>query len=210
MVMFGDPFVGNVPKKLSKEELAQALRVDIAGELEAILAYDAHAMSTDDERVKTILYSIRDEERQHVGELIHLMEILDPQEAQFMSKGKQEVDQLLGQKGQQGMSQGQQGMMGQGQQGMMGQGHQGIIAQSQQVTEHGYQPMSEHGLPGEGGHMQEALTQYAAEHDNVPQQYQGQHGQQGQWGQGQQLAQPYPPYPGNLGHKGPHNYDKSR
>jgi len=105
MVMMGDPFVGNVPKKLSKDELIQALRVDIAGELEAIMAYDAHAYATDDQRAKTILYSIRDEERQHVGELIHLVEILDPQEAQFLAKGKQEVDQLLNQKGLQPQSQ---------------------------------------------------------------------------------------------------------
>jgi rubrerythrin len=104
MVMMGDPFVGNAPKKLTKEELIQALRVDIAGEMEAIMAYDAHAMATDDERVKTILYSIRDEERQHVGELIHLLEILDPQEAQFLMKGKQEVDQLLGQNMQAGQT----------------------------------------------------------------------------------------------------------
>ncbi len=66
------------------------------------MAYDAHAMAADDQRVKTILHSIRDEERQHVGELIHLLEILDPQEAQFISRGKQEVDQLLSQQGQQG------------------------------------------------------------------------------------------------------------
>ncbi len=102
MVMMGDPFVGSVSKKLSKEELVQAVRVDIAGELEAIMAYDAHAMATDDPRAKAILYSIRDEERQHVGELLHLMEILDPQEAQFLAKGKQEVDQLLAPKGQSG------------------------------------------------------------------------------------------------------------
>ena len=100
MVQMGDPFTGNVSKKLSKDELVQALRVDIAGELEAIVAYDAHVMATDDQRAKAILYSIRDEERQHVGELIHLIEIMDPQEAQFLSKGKQEVDQLLSQKGQ--------------------------------------------------------------------------------------------------------------
>ncbi|MHB9094832.1 MAG: demethoxyubiquinone hydroxylase family protein [Eubacteriales bacterium] len=98
--MMGDPFVGTVLKKLSKEELIQALRVDIAGELEAIMVYDAHAMATDDQRARAILYSIRDEERQHVGELIHLMEILDPQEAQFLAQGKQEVDQLLTQQGQ--------------------------------------------------------------------------------------------------------------
>lgn len=95
----GDPFVGNVPKKISKEELIQAIRVDLAGELEAITVYDAHAMATDDLRAKAILYSIRDEERQHVGELLHLLEILDPSETQFLAKGKQEVDQLLNQQG---------------------------------------------------------------------------------------------------------------
>ncbi len=119
MVMMGNPFVGNVPKKMSKEELVQALRVDIAGELEAILVYDAHALATDDQRAKAILYSIRDEERQHVGELLHLVEILDPQEVQLLAKGRQEVDQLLSQQGRQ---QGQPAQPGQyGQQSPFGQ-----------------------------------------------------------------------------------------
>ncbi|TEB04102.1 Ubiquinone biosynthesis protein COQ7 [Pelotomaculum schinkii] len=69
MVMLGDPFVANVPRQLSAEELLQALRVDMAGELEAIIGYEAHAMATSDERVKEVLYHIADEERQHVGEL---------------------------------------------------------------------------------------------------------------------------------------------
>jgi len=154
MVMMGDPFVGNVPKKLSQEELIQALRVDIAGELEAIMAYDAHAMATDDQRVKTILYSIRDEERQHVGELIHLLEILDPQEAQFLAKGKQEVDQLLSQKGQQTQQwqqaqQAQQGMsQTQGQHAPFGQRHQAFTYQphSGNLGHHGTQN------PGNLGH----------------------------------------------------------
>lgn len=123
MVMIGDPFVGNVEKKLSAEELVQALRVDIAGELEAILVYNAHASATDDQRAKAVLYSIRDEERQHVGELLHLMEILDPQEAQLLSKGRQEVDQLLNQRGQQA-GQGQPQMHGQQYTQQQGQGQQ--------------------------------------------------------------------------------------
>jgi rubrerythrin len=152
----GDPFVGNVPKKISKEELIQALRVDIAGELEAITVYDAHAMATDDPRAKAILYSIRDEERQHVGELLHLMEILDPQETQFLAKGKQEVDQLLNQQGQQGQQgQGQPIMSGdymqagaplgnqQGQQSQGQPGQQGL-GQHHSFT---YQPR-----PGNFGH----------------------------------------------------------
>ena len=61
MALLGDPFVANVPKQMSSEELAQALRVDMAGELEAIIGFVAHAMSTTDERVKKVLYLIADE-----------------------------------------------------------------------------------------------------------------------------------------------------
>jgi len=36
MPAFANPFQGNVDRKLTKEELIQAIRLDIAGELEAI------------------------------------------------------------------------------------------------------------------------------------------------------------------------------
>ena len=97
MAELGNPFVGNIPRKISREELIQALRADIAGELEAILGYDAHVQACDDNRVKTVLGSIRDEEKQHVGELLSLLKMLDPKEAEYLEKGSQEVSQLLGQ-----------------------------------------------------------------------------------------------------------------
>lgn len=56
MALLGNPFVANVPRQMSSEELAQALRMDMAGELEAIIGYEAHAMATNDERIKKILY----------------------------------------------------------------------------------------------------------------------------------------------------------
>jgi rubrerythrin len=93
MALLGDPFVANVPKKLSLPELIQALRVDIAGELEAIIGYEAHIMATDDERVKKILTHIADEERHHVGELQQLLFILNPTEQQHFDKGLQAVQQ---------------------------------------------------------------------------------------------------------------------
>jgi len=96
MAEIANPFVANVPRKMSQEELVQALRVDIAGELEAILVYDAHVQATDDERAKKVLSHIRDEERHHVGELLALIQVLAPEEAGFLQKGKQEVDQVLG------------------------------------------------------------------------------------------------------------------
>lgn len=93
MALLGNPFVANVPKQMSNEELAQALRVDIAGELEAIIGYEAHAMATNDERVKKILYHIADEERQHVGELQELLYIISPREAEYTEKGRQKIQQ---------------------------------------------------------------------------------------------------------------------
>jgi rubrerythrin len=93
MAILGDPFVANVTKQLSADELAQAIRVDIAGELEAIIGYEAHVMSTSDERVKKVLHHIADEERKHVGELQQLLYILSPKDAEYMEKGKQAIQQ---------------------------------------------------------------------------------------------------------------------
>jgi rubrerythrin len=93
MAILGNPFVANVPRQMSNEELIQALRVDIAGELEAIIGYEAHAMATNDERVKKILYHIADEERKHVGELQQLLYMLSPRDAEYTEKGKQAIQQ---------------------------------------------------------------------------------------------------------------------
>lgn len=91
MAILGDPFVGMPTKQLSNEDLAQALRVDIAGELEAIIGYEAHASSTTDERAKKVLYHISDEERRHVGELQQLLSMISVKDGQLMEEGKQEV-----------------------------------------------------------------------------------------------------------------------
>ena len=93
MALLGDPYIANVPRQMSIEELSQAIRVDIAGELEAIIGYEAHVMATNDERVKKTLGHIADEERKHVGELQQLHYILSPKDAEQMEKGKQAINQ---------------------------------------------------------------------------------------------------------------------
>lgn len=93
MAQLGNPFVAVVPRQLSNEEIIQAIRVDIAGELEAIIGYEAHAMATSDTRVQKVLRHIADEEKQHVGELQELLHILTPNEQQQVDKGKQAVQQ---------------------------------------------------------------------------------------------------------------------
>ena len=95
MAEFANPFSGNCDRKLSKEELIQAVRIDIAAELEAMYLYDAHAMATDDLLVKKVLEDIRDEEKAHAGELLALMRYLDPKAAEFLFDGHGEVREAM-------------------------------------------------------------------------------------------------------------------
>ena len=95
MPNFPNPFQGNVDRKISKEELIQALRVDIAGELEAIFLYDAHVMATTDPLVKKVLSDIRDEEKQHCGELMALLRYLEPEIEELLANGASEVKEMM-------------------------------------------------------------------------------------------------------------------
>jgi len=95
MASFANPFAGNVPRRVTREELIQAIRLDIAGELEAIFVYDAHVQATDDPLVKKVLSDIRDEEKAHVGELMTLLRHLDPEEAKHFAEGEDEVREML-------------------------------------------------------------------------------------------------------------------
>ena len=95
MPNFTPPFSGNVERKMTNAELLQALRIDIASELDAVFLYDAHYHATDDPAAKAVLADIRDEEKAHVGELITLMRHLDPQETIFFREGEGEVNEML-------------------------------------------------------------------------------------------------------------------
>lgn len=95
MPNFPNPFPGNVEREMSKGELLQALRADIVGELEAIFLYDAHVMASTDPLVKKVLADIRDEEKQHVGELMALMRYLEPEIDQLLADGEAEVKEMM-------------------------------------------------------------------------------------------------------------------
>ena len=95
MPSMANPFSGNIDRKITKTELLQAIRVDIASELEAIYLYDAHSHATDDPLAKKVLADIRDEEVEHVGELFTLMRYLDPSVADLMLEGEGEVKAMM-------------------------------------------------------------------------------------------------------------------
>ena len=91
MATFANPYVGDENIKLTDKQLMQAIRLDIAGELEAIYVYEAHILAA----IK-VLSDIRDEEKSHMGELITLMRYLDPEEMVHFLDGEEEVRELLG------------------------------------------------------------------------------------------------------------------
>ena len=92
---FSNPFGTIVPRKMKTAELARAIMQDIAAELDAVAVYQAHIDATDDERAKKVLAHARDDEKEHVGEFLALLEILDPRQAEYIKKGKVEIAELL-------------------------------------------------------------------------------------------------------------------
>jgi len=92
---FVNPFSGKVPdRKLTKEELIRAIRLNIAAEHEATHLYMAHAEATDDPLAKAVLVDIANEEREHVGEFMRLLEILTGDEKEWVAHGVAEVDEM--------------------------------------------------------------------------------------------------------------------
>jgi len=87
--------VASVPEKqMAKEELVQAIRLNITAEHEAIHRYLAQAETTDHTLAKTILVDLANEERVHVGQLERLLEMLTGQETKSVLEGRERVDEL--------------------------------------------------------------------------------------------------------------------
>jgi rubrerythrin len=95
MPAFADPFSGNVPaRKMTPGELIRALRLDLAAEEEAIHQYMAQADAADNTLAAKVLVDIADEERQHAGEFLRLLQILTGDEDKFLAEGAAEVNEM--------------------------------------------------------------------------------------------------------------------
>lgn len=73
---------------------AQNARLDIIGELEAIVQYQTHYDATDDINAKKTIYDIMEEEKVHVGQLFGLLFSLDPSSKTQFQKGLDEFNEL--------------------------------------------------------------------------------------------------------------------
>jgi rubrerythrin len=101
MPEFVNPFSGKVPeRKLTLHELIRAIRLNIAAEHEAVHLYMAHAQATDNEFAKKVLIDIANEEREHIGEFMELLEMLtDGEEAKWVNEGREEVREMAAEEG---------------------------------------------------------------------------------------------------------------
>ncbi len=80
-------------RKLDREGLAQALRLAIVGELDAINLYIQLANAVDDPEAKRVLLDIAREEKVHVGELMTLLRKVDGEQAKALEEGAREVEE---------------------------------------------------------------------------------------------------------------------
>ncbi len=82
-------------RKMTREELSQALRYAIIAELDAINLYIQFANATDDEKVRKIFLDVAKEEKTHVGEFLEILLSLDPEQVKELEEGRKEVKELL-------------------------------------------------------------------------------------------------------------------
>lgn len=83
-------------RKLSREEIAEALRLAIIAELDAINLYLQLARAIDDEKIRRVFEDISREEKTHVGEFLALLKTLDPGQTEELRRGSEEVRALTG------------------------------------------------------------------------------------------------------------------
>ncbi len=96
MPEFVNPFSGKTPeRKLTTEELIRAIRLNIAAEHEAVHLYMAHADATDHPLARQVLIDVANEEREHIGEFMQLIEVLTGgSESEWIANGVEEVKEM--------------------------------------------------------------------------------------------------------------------
>lgn len=77
------------PSIMSFDTLQKA-RQDLIGEIQAVIEYDAHIHSSNDRLARQTWQNIKNEELVHVGELLGLINYLDPDQKQYVQKGLSE------------------------------------------------------------------------------------------------------------------------
>ncbi len=81
-------------RELDRRGIAEAIRLAIIGELDAINLYLQMASVVKDPLVKKVLEDIAYEEKIHVGELLEILKIIDEEQEKALVHGRREVEDL--------------------------------------------------------------------------------------------------------------------
>lgn len=68
----------------------QKARQDLIGEIQAVIEYDGHIHTSSDRLARKTWQHIKNEELVHIGELLALVNYLDPDQKEFVEKGFRE------------------------------------------------------------------------------------------------------------------------
>jgi rubrerythrin len=99
-VAYGKPESGSV-QATQLEQLLIWLREDLMGELQAINQYQAHIDNIDNAEIKDLLSHIRDDEKEHVAEITHLISRIDAiQRDKFLNDHTAAPEERVGSEGQ--------------------------------------------------------------------------------------------------------------
>jgi len=85
-----------VGRKLSKDEIMDALRLSIIAELDAINLYLQIARSVEDEKIRRVFEDIAREEKTHFGEFLAVLKSMDLEQVKELEMGVKEVKEKTG------------------------------------------------------------------------------------------------------------------
>jgi rubrerythrin len=90
---FTNPYTGTDRHALKGTSLAQAIRIDMAAELDAINLYTAHMETAEDPVVKAMLHHIIEEEKEHLAEFEQLLYRLDSIQREKIADAQRELEE---------------------------------------------------------------------------------------------------------------------
>lgn len=85
--MFNSSNYNDVTSSVMSFDTLQKARQDLIGEIEAVIQYDAHLRSTNDKVARQTWQHIKNEELVHIGELLAILNYLDPEQKEYVQKG---------------------------------------------------------------------------------------------------------------------------
>jgi len=91
--------MSSIPNNLDKitgpKKEMEILRAGIIAEFDAINLYEQLAEVSSNSKVKKLLLDIANEEKTHVGEFEHLLEVIDNEHEKLEEEGEEEAEKLL-------------------------------------------------------------------------------------------------------------------